>query len=69
MFFSNACWLPLLAPLEILMSKISLKYIPIHIFFFLAQQGDYEHEIPISTIRAIIKKFQSTKDAINLPGR
>ncbi len=30
----------LLAPLEILMSKISLKYI-----IFLAHQGDYEHKI------------------------
>ncbi len=30
-FFSNTCWTQLLAPLEILMSKISLKYIPIHI--------------------------------------
>ncbi len=29
--FSNECWPQLLAPLEILMSKISLKYIPIHI--------------------------------------
>ncbi|ROI15204.1 hypothetical protein DPX16_9003 [Anabarilius grahami] len=26
-------------------------------------------KIPISTIRAIIKKFQSTKDVTNLPGR
>ncbi len=31
MFFSNTRWTQLLAPLEILMSKISLKYIPIHI--------------------------------------
>ncbi len=31
MFFSNACWPQLLAPLEIPMSKIPLKYIPIHI--------------------------------------
>ncbi len=30
MFFSNTCWTQLLAPLEIL-SKISLKHIPIHI--------------------------------------
>ncbi len=30
MFFSNECWPQLLAPLEMLMSKISLKYIPIH---------------------------------------
>ncbi len=28
MFFSNICWTQLLASLEILMSKISLKYIP-----------------------------------------
>jgi len=26
-------------------------------------------KIPISTIREIIKKFQSTKDVTNLPGR
>ncbi len=32
----------LLVPLEILMSKIYLKYIPIHIR---AHQRDYEHEI------------------------
>ncbi len=30
----------LLAPLEILMSKISLKYISIHIHIVLAHQGD-----------------------------
>ncbi len=34
MFFSNTRWTELLAPLEILMSKISLKYIPIHIHNF-----------------------------------
>jgi len=36
-----------LVPLEILMSKISLKNIPIHIFmvFFLAHQDEKEHEI------------------------
>ena len=28
-----------------------------------------ELKIPILTIRAIIKKFQSTKDVTNLPGR
>ncbi len=33
-FFSNTCWTQLLAPLEILMSKISLKYIPFHIHNF-----------------------------------
>ncbi len=33
-FFSNTCWTQLLVPLEILMSKISLKYIPIHIHNF-----------------------------------
>ncbi len=31
MFLSNTRWTQLSAPLEILMSKISLKYIPIHI--------------------------------------
>ncbi len=30
--WSNTRWTQLLAPLEILMSKISLKYIPIHIY-------------------------------------
>ncbi len=34
MFFSNTRWTQLLAPLEIVMSKISLKYIPIHIHNF-----------------------------------
>ncbi len=34
MLFSNTHWTQLLAPLEILMSKISLKYIPIHIHNF-----------------------------------
>ncbi len=33
-FFSNTHWTQLLAPLEILMSKISLKNIPIHIHNF-----------------------------------
>ncbi len=33
-FFSNTRWTKLLVPLEILMSKISLKYIPIHIYNF-----------------------------------
>ncbi len=31
MLFSNTCWTQLLAPLEIIMSKISLKYITTHI--------------------------------------
>ncbi len=43
-FFSNTHWTQLLAPLEILMSKIYLKYIPIHIHNF-EHQGDYEHDI------------------------
>ncbi len=34
MFFSNTRWTQLLALLEILMSKVSLKYIPIHIHNF-----------------------------------
>ncbi len=33
-FLSHTCWTRLLAPLEILMSKIYLKYIPIHIHNF-----------------------------------
>ncbi len=118
---SNTRWTQLLAPLEILMSKISLKYIPIHIHNFehsrvimnmkLSSHGFLFHrniyrreskaqipliihhnekgqriyfwcavkdnwasqisevtlrkraravKIPISTIRAIIKNFQST---------
>ncbi len=46
MFFSNECWPQLLAPLEIVMSKIFLKYIPIHIgiFYFL-----YAKKIKIKT--------------------
>ncbi len=34
MFFSTTRWTQLLAPLEILMSNIYLKYIPIHIHNF-----------------------------------
>ncbi len=48
MFFSNTRWTQLLAPLEIFMSKMSLKYIHIFNFHnsqFWALQGDYEHEI------------------------
>ncbi len=40
MFFSNECWPQLLAPLEIILSKIFLKYITIDIYIFLAHQGD-----------------------------
>ncbi len=126
MFFSNTSWTQLLAPLEILMSKISLKYIPIHIHNFehsrvimnmkLSSHGFLFHrninrrenkaqipliihhneknqkiigqkiielhklvkcfkkraravKIPISTIRAIIKNFQSKENFTNLPGR
>ncbi len=39
MFFSNTRWTQLLVPLEILMSKISLKYIPIHIYKFEHSRG------------------------------
>ncbi len=46
MFFSNTCWTELLVSLEIIMSKISLKYIPIYIHKFEhSLEGDYEHEI------------------------
>ncbi len=34
MFLSNTRWTQLLVPLDILMSKISRKYIPIHIYNF-----------------------------------
>ncbi len=49
------------------MSKISLKYIHIHIY-------NFEHtmvimNITISNIRAIIKNFQSTENVTKLPGR
>ncbi len=39
MFFSNTRWTQLLVPLEILMSKISLKYIPNHIYKFEHSRG------------------------------
>ncbi len=39
MFFSNTHWTQLLAPLEIIMSKISLKYIPTHIHNFEQSRG------------------------------
>ncbi len=39
MFFSNTRWTQLLAPLDIIMSKISLKYIPIHIHNFEHSSG------------------------------
>ncbi len=46
MFFSNACWPQLLAPLEIIVSKISLKMNYSHSYnFVLLLQGYYEHEI------------------------
>jgi len=38
MFFSKT---QILVPLDFLRSKISLKYIPINIYLFLAHQGDY----------------------------
>ncbi len=44
-FFSNTHWIQLFAPLEILRSKISPKYIPNSYSQFWALQGDYEHEI------------------------
>ncbi len=37
--FSQIRWTKLLVPLEILMSKISLKYIPIHIYNFEHSRG------------------------------
>ncbi len=39
-------WPQLLAPLEILMRKISLKYISIHIHNVVAHQGDGRTEVP-----------------------
>ncbi len=46
MFFSNTCWTELLAPLDIIMSKLSLKYIPIHIYNFEHTiMSDYDREI------------------------
>ncbi len=39
MFFWNTRWTQLLVPLEIFMSKISLKYIPIHIYNFEHSRG------------------------------
>ncbi len=112
MFFSNTRWTQLLAPLEILMSKIYLKYIPIHIHNFehtslimnmkLSSHGFLLHrninrrenkeyisdvqqkiielhklesgfkkrpravKMVISTIRAIIKNFQSTENFLVL---
>ncbi len=39
MFLSNSRWTQLLAPIEILMSKMSLKYIPIHIHNFEHSRG------------------------------
>ncbi len=39
MYFSNTRWTQLLAPLEMIMDKISLKYIPIHIHNFEHSRG------------------------------
>ncbi len=44
MFFSNTGWTQLLAPLDIIMSKLSLKYIPIHIY-------NFEHTRVIMTVK------------------
>ncbi len=44
MFFSNTRWTQLLVPLETLMSKISLKYIPIHIH-------NFEHSMVIMNVK------------------
>ncbi len=75
MFFSNTGWIQLLAPLEILMSKISLKYIPIHIHIFehsrvimnmkLSSHGFLFHR----NINRRENKAQSTENVMNLPGR
>ncbi len=50
MFFSNTRGTQLLAPLEILMSKISLKYIPIHIH-------NFEHSRVIMNMKLSIHGF------------
>ncbi len=64
LFFSNACWPQLLAPLEIIMSKIYLKYI--HMFFFLAYQGDYEHDIVQHDFVPHYYKYEEHRSQISL---
>lgn len=46
MLLSITRWPQLLAPLEIIMNKNEMNYIPIHSYcIFLAHQSDYKHEI------------------------
>ncbi len=71
MFFSNTRWTQLLAPLEILMTKETKEYIS---GVRQKMRSGFKKraravKIPISTIRAIIKNFQSTENVTKLPGR
>ncbi len=55
MFFSNTRWIgQLLAHLEILMSKISVKYIPIHIH-------NFEHSMVIMNMKLSSHGFRFHK--------
>ncbi len=67
MYFSNTRWTQLLAPLEIIMDKISLKYIPIHIHNW-ALQGDYEHEI-IQPWLPVSEKYKYSLNSLNHPSQ
>ncbi len=53
-FFSNTHWTKLFTPLEIIMSEISLKYIPIHIY-------NYEHSRGIMNMKKIIELHKLVK--------
>jgi len=50
-------------------SDVQQKIIELHKIGSGCKKIAKELKIPILTIRAIIKKFQSTKDVANLPGR
>ncbi len=52
--FSNTHWTKLFTPLEIIMSEISLKYIPIHIY-------NYEHSMGIMNMKKIIELHKLVK--------
>ncbi len=50
-------------------SDVQQKIIELHKLEVALRKELEQKKIPISTIRAIIKNFQSTENVMNLPGR